>query len=93
MILGNVQDAARRDPQAPQGYASHPTDTRLVEAALLAEGLLDRSYAGDGSFGTKTVEAYASWQRRCGYSGADADGIPGMTTLKVLGAHHGFAVH
>jgi hypothetical protein len=46
----------------------------------------------DGSFGSLTVNAYARWQKRLGYSGTAADGIPGMTSLKKLGAKHGFDV-
>lgn len=90
--LKNVIAAAKTDPRAAQGHTTHPADVRPVEAALRAEGLLDAKYAGDGSFGSLTVAAYAKWQRRCGYQGADADGIPGKTTLVKLGAKHGFDV-
>ena len=63
----------------------------VVERALAAEGLLTPSLV-DGAFGTSTVSAYAAWQRRCGYHGADADGIPGHDSLVRLGQAHGFAV-
>lgn len=90
--LKNVIAAAKADPKAAQGHATHPADVKPVEAALHAEGLLAAKYASDGSFGSLTVDAYASWQRKCGYSGKDADGIPGETTLKKLGSKHGFTV-
>ncbi|MEU7243412.1 peptidoglycan-binding domain-containing protein [Streptomyces sparsogenes] len=90
--LSNLIDAARRDPKAAQGKASHPADVKPVEAALKAEGLLSASYAADGSFGSLTVAAYKAWQRRCGYSGSAADGIPGKASLEKLGAKHGFKV-
>lgn len=90
--LSNIIDAAKTDPPAPQGYASHPNDTRFVEHALVLEGLLDNQWASDGSFGSKTVEAYSIWQQRLGYTGADADGIPGRTSLTALGHRHGFIV-
>ncbi|MFF7408694.1 CHAP domain-containing protein [Streptomyces lydicus] len=90
--LSNVIEAAKRDPKAPQGHTTHPADVRLVEAALKAEGLLSAKYASDGSFGTLTQEAYKAWQKRLGYSGSDADGIPGLTSLTKLGARHGFGV-
>lgn len=90
--VANVINAAQTDPDAAQGHTSHPTDVKPVEAALAAEGLLDKAYAFDGSFGSLTVTAYAAWQRRCGYSGADANGIPGRTSLTKLGAKHGFKV-
>ncbi|MFE3197155.1 hypothetical protein [Embleya sp. NPDC059237] len=89
--LAAVIDAARRDPSAPQGSASHRTDSLIVEQALQAEGLLASSWV-DGSFGTRTTAAYATYQQRLGYSGSDADGIPGRTSLTRLGSQHGFEV-
>jgi peptidoglycan hydrolase-like protein with peptidoglycan-binding domain len=41
--------------------------------------------AVDGNFGAQTLSAYARWQRRLGYSGLDASGMPGETSLKRLG--------
>jgi GH25 family lysozyme M1 (1,4-beta-N-acetylmuramidase) len=90
--LANVVAAAQQDPQATQGHESHPADVKPVEAALAAEGLLDKRYAYDGSFGSLSVKAYAEWQKKCGFSGADANGIPGRKTLAALGAKHGFTV-
>lgn len=49
---------------------------RLVKAALKAE-----------KCGT-----YKAWQIKLGYTGADADGIPGKATLTALGDRHGFRV-
>ncbi|MGD6761343.1 N-acetylmuramoyl-L-alanine amidase [Streptomyces sp. BH097] len=88
--LSQLAAAARSNPTAkgqPVTYAG----VRTVEAALVDEGLLSKTYS-DGHYGTTTVTAYAAWQRRCGYSGAAADGIPGKTTLARLGAKHGFDV-
>lgn len=90
--LKNVIAAARTDPGAAQGHRTHPADVKPVEAALKAEGLLPAAYASDGSFGAATVAAYAAWQRHLKFSGADANGIPGETSLKALGAEHGFTV-
>ncbi|MET9023697.1 peptidoglycan-binding domain-containing protein [Actinopolymorpha sp. NPDC004070] len=92
--LAAVTRAAKLDPKRPQGAVTPGAadDVRLVERALAAEGLLSSQYASDGSFGTRTVAAYARWQRRCGYSGADADGVPGSESLKKLGVKHGFRV-
>ncbi|MFD7994556.1 GH25 family lysozyme [Streptomyces mexicanus] len=90
--LSNVVAAARKDPDAAQGHQTHAADVRIVEAALKAEGLLSAKYASDGSFGSTTVAAYRKWQQRCGYSGADADGIPGKASLTKLGKKHGFTV-
>jgi hypothetical protein len=90
--LAHVVEAANTDPHAAQGHASHPGDVKPVEAALAAEGLLDKKYAADGSYGSLTVTAYAEWQKRCGFTGADANGIPGHKTLTDLGNKHGFTV-
>lgn len=56
----------------------------LVEQALVAQGLLASSYV-DGHFGTKTVDAYAAWQRAQGFTGLGANGIPGRASLTALG--------
>ncbi|MGW5126672.1 peptidoglycan-binding protein [Streptomyces sp. NPDC004069] len=88
--LSKLIAAARTDPPkagTPVSYAG----VKTVEAALAAEGLLAKSYV-DGHFGTTTVKAYAAWQRRLGYTGRDADGIPGSTSLTKLAAKHGFTV-
>jgi hypothetical protein len=90
--LSQLVAAAKKDPPARQGHVTYMAGVNLVEAALVAEGLLGKQYAGDGSYGSTTVAAYAAWQRRLGYSGSGADGIPGMTSLKKLGAKHGFDV-
>lgn len=92
--LAHVVAAARKDPAAAQGHTTYKAEVLLVEKALKAEGLLLAGYV-DGSFGTKTVTAYARWQRSPvggGYTGADADGIPGEKSLKLLAARHGFTV-
>lgn len=92
--LAHVVAAARKDPAAAQGHTTYKAEVLLVEKALKAEGLLAAAYV-DGSFGTKTVTAYARWQRSPaggGYTGTDADGIPGAKSLKLLAARHGFTV-
>jgi peptidoglycan hydrolase-like protein with peptidoglycan-binding domain len=89
--LKHIVYAAQHDPAAAQGHTSYKTEVLLVERALKAEGLLSGTYV-DGSFGTKTVSAYKAWQKRLGYSGSAADGIPGQTSLAELGRRHGFSV-
>jgi len=90
--LSRLVTAAKTDPGARQGHVTYMAGVNLIEAALVAEKLLAKTYAGDGSYGSMTRDAYAKWQRRLGYSGTAADGIPGMTSLKKLGAKHGFDV-
>lgn len=89
--LAHVVAAARRDPSAAQGHTTHKAEVLIVERALSAEHLLDAAYV-DGSFGTKTRTAYAVWQRKLGYSGTAADGVPGRSSLQRLGSKHGFVV-
>ncbi|WP_244188836.1 endolysin [Streptomyces yokosukanensis] len=89
--LEHIVYAAQHDPPAAQGHTSYKTEVLLVEKALQAEKLLAAQYV-DGSYGSLTVNAYARWQKSLGYSGSAADGIPGMTSLKKLGAKHGFDV-
>ena len=88
--LSRLIAAARTDPAKPGAPVSY-AGVKVVEQALVKEGLLEARLA-DGHFGTATKAAYASWQRRCGYSGTDADGIPGRTTLTALAKKRGFTV-
>jgi hypothetical protein len=88
--LSDLVRAALTNPPAvgtPVTYSG----VKTVEASLVAEGLLKASLA-DGHYGTATVTAYAAWQRKCHFSGRDADGIPGLTSLKLLAEKHDFAV-
>ncbi|WP_224280650.1 peptidoglycan-binding protein [Streptomyces sp. LS1784] len=89
--LSHLTAAARTDPGAAQGHQTYGSEAQIVEQALADEGLLQQRWV-DGSFGTRTVSAYAAWQRRCGYSGAAADGIPGRATLERLASAHQFTV-
>ncbi|MEO3826486.1 peptidoglycan-binding protein [Actinomadura sp. B10D3] len=57
----------------------------LVERALRDRKLLAAKWV-DGYFGTTTVAAYAKYQKSLGYTGLDANGLPGKTSLAELGA-------
>ena len=93
--LSELIKAAKANPKAPGTPVTYK-GVKTVEDALVAEGLLAKSLA-DGHFGTATVTAYQKWQLKL-YPGAStkpggaADGIPGMDSLKKLGAKHGFTV-
>ncbi|WP_327403816.1 N-acetylmuramoyl-L-alanine amidase [Streptomyces sp. NBC_01288] len=87
--LSQLIAAAKADPSAKQGHVTYMTGTNLTEAALVKLGYLAKTYAGDGSFGSTTVAAYAKWQRHLGYTGDDANGIPGKTSLGKLGSQTG----
>ncbi|OPC81804.1 hypothetical protein B4N89_13440 [Embleya scabrispora] len=88
--LSRLMAAARSNPAAAGTPVTY-SGVRQVENSLVGEGLLALDLA-DGHYGTATVRAYAAWQRRLGYTGSDADGIPGRTSLERLGAKHGFKV-
>lgn len=60
---------------------------KVLQAALKAEGF---TVTVDGVFGKQTRAAYQAWQRKCGYRGTGADGVPGPRSLASLGARHGF---
>jgi hypothetical protein len=45
-----------------------------------------------GIFDHRTVVAYSAWQKSLGYTGAAADGRPGLKTLTALGVKCGFTV-
>jgi hypothetical protein len=79
--------AAQLDPARPgnEGTAGSRASVHRVEQALAGKGLLARTYV-DGSFGSKTREAYSAWQGRLGYSGLAANGLPGESSLRQLGA-------
>jgi hypothetical protein len=85
--------AARNDPKRPQGGATPGSadDVRKVENGLVKVGMLDKRYV-DGSFGTKSIDAYAKWQKSLGFKGKAADGIPGRVSLQRLGDKAGFKV-
>ena len=64
-----------------------PENARLVydlQNALIAKGYSIPA-GPTGYFGTRTKQAVAQFQRSLGFSGDQADGIPGPQTLRRLG--------
>lgn len=92
--LHDIQGSAHADPPAPQGVTTNFVQVSIVQRALVSEGFLQDSnpWWGRGCFGTMTIAAYAKWQEKLGYSGTDADGIPGWVSLSKLASAHGFRV-
>ncbi|MFJ5032418.1 hypothetical protein ACIQB5_30875 [Streptomyces sp. NPDC088560] len=72
-------------------YGLSNEDIRTVQRALIARGHMIPA-GSTGHFEDQTRAAYAEEQRAQGYTGADADGIPGCTSLSELGRQSGFAV-
>ncbi|MEU1037690.1 peptidoglycan-binding protein LysM [Streptomyces sp. NPDC005907] len=91
--LAHILAARKADRPAPDGHTTYPAEVKVVEAALKAEGFLPAAYASDGSWGTRTDTAYDRFRREVmKLTGTDATGAPGLTSLKALGARHGFTV-
>ncbi|WP_077797067.1 peptidoglycan DD-metalloendopeptidase family protein [Streptomyces sp. JHA26] len=66
-------------------------DVRTVQKALIARGRTIPDGA-TGYFGEQTKAAYRAEQLAQGFRGADADGVPGCTSLTTLGKQAGFSV-
>jgi peptidoglycan hydrolase-like protein with peptidoglycan-binding domain len=75
-------DPRRADDTLTPGAKS---SVLLVEQALAANHLLAAQWV-DGYFGTTTIAAYAKYQKSLGYTGLDASGLPGTTSLTKLGS-------
>lgn len=87
--VAHLNAARAKDIPAPTGHTTYKAEVLVVENALVAEGLLAKQYA-DGSWGTKTDEAYTAFRRRAGYTGSAATGSVGLESLKKLAAKRGF---
>jgi hypothetical protein len=83
--LHRVTDAARHPRRE---WA--PVNVRRVQRALIARGM-NRGQAAalvvNGRYDQATRQAYRTWQERLGYRGQDADGLPGVHSLTLLGAN------
>jgi peptidoglycan hydrolase-like protein with peptidoglycan-binding domain len=80
-VLAAQIDPRRADSTLTPGAKA---SVLAVEQALQAKNLLAAQWV-DGYFGTQTVSAYAAYQRSLGYTGLDANGLPGTTSLTKLG--------
>jgi hypothetical protein len=89
--MARVLAAAQVEPRCGQraGLADNAS-TILVQRALSAKGL---GTTADGWYGNGTTSSYAAWQRRLGYSGIDANGLPGKGSLTTLGANRFRVTH
>lgn len=71
------------------GYGQRNNSVKIVQDAL------NRGFGSvdvDGWWGDQTKGAYRKWQLKLGYTGSDADGHPGPTSLRKLGEKYGFDV-
>lgn len=67
-------------------------DVTVLRKALVKEFGTPTNPDKPGYFGAATKAQYKKWQKKLGYTGTDADGIPGKASLTVLGKKHGFTV-
>ena len=82
--MARVLVAAQIEPDCGQTAAlSDNASTIPVQQALSAKGI---TTTADGWYGNGTTSSYAAWQRRLGYSGIDANGLPGLSSLTSLGS-------
>ena len=83
--MGRALLAAQIDPGRPDTAITPGSKVAVIriERLLRRRGLLAKQYV-DGHFGSSTKAAYAAWQRRLGYSGLAANGLPGVTSLTRL---------
>ncbi|MGH3309889.1 MAG: peptidoglycan-binding protein [Streptomyces sp.] len=95
--LGEKPDGPSKPPPAPPRPTYEPfpgaaffnkdRNSKIITAMgkrLVAEGC-GRYKEGPGPNWTEADrKSYAAWQRKCGYSGKDADGVPGSTSWKKL---------
>jgi peptidoglycan hydrolase-like protein with peptidoglycan-binding domain len=82
-----AKKAASAPKPAATGRSWDPDNGRLVydlQNALIAKGYSIPA-GPTGHFGTRTKQAVRAFQKSLGFRGAQADGIPGPTTLRRLG--------
>lgn len=85
--LSDLKKCAETEPG--HRLSQHPAQVKALARALHREGLLSAvNVTGHYSFAKK--RAYANWQRRLGYTGNDANGIPGAKSLARLCAKYGY---
>ncbi|HNR91008.1 MAG TPA: peptidoglycan-binding domain-containing protein [Dokdonella sp.] len=81
--MAHVVIQAQVEPfRGNQSALAGDADVMRVQSGLNAKGI---STTVDGWYGNGTTSAYATWQRRLGYTGLDATGIPGPSSLAALG--------
>ena len=81
--MERLRVAAQLDQYRPNNGKTRGAvkSVRRIQRQLRRRGI---RVAVDGNFGAQTMNGYARWQRRLGYSGLDASGMPGETSLKRL---------
>lgn len=74
--------------------ARTPNSVRVVQDALKKEFPQSNLAEEYGKvWGLRTKAAYKLWQEKLGFTGADADGFSGKTSMTKLAEKHGFDLH
>ncbi|MDO5501183.1 MAG: hypothetical protein Q4F67_16040 [Propionibacteriaceae bacterium] len=89
LSINRVREVVAHDsnPNTPTGEGMDKELGMLLETALrraLDQAGLPNRNTDDGSLGTMFLESYSRWQGHLGYSGSDADGMPGRDSLAKL---------
>jgi hypothetical protein len=77
------------------GYGNYHAQRVSAISSLKHDGLSPTVYPGPPpgeGFDELFRTAWAAWQRRLGYKGADADGIPGEDSFRKFCAKHGYRI-
>jgi len=77
VVQSQVEPYRGNQPDLPGDSA-----VEMVQQALADKGF---NVTADGWFGNETAAGYSDWQKSLGYSGLAANGIPGPTSLAMLG--------
>ncbi|MEU7039832.1 CHAP domain-containing protein [Streptomyces varsoviensis] len=88
--LAAVVYCATHNADDERKHPAYADSVDRLQAALESEGLLKRGGYVKRILDPATRDAYAAYQRRLGYRGGDADGVPGSASLAKLAAAHGF---
>ncbi|MYR43073.1 peptidoglycan-binding protein [Streptomyces sp. SID5910] len=66
------------------GYGATGSHVTAVGKALVAKGCSAYAEGPGPTWSDADTKSYALWQKKLGYSGSDADGVPGESSLKAL---------
>lgn len=84
-----VKEALNAGSSAPTVHLSRLKPGKRNNDVLMVKRHLDRRGFFKGQmnnyYGTGLQAGYKNWQRHLGYSGSDADGVPGRSSLSRLG--------
>jgi len=85
---GDSDPSPAYEPFPGSGFFTMGRKSPIIKAMrdrLIAEGCNRYQSSSDQDvFGSGDKNSYAAWQRKLGYSGSDADGIPGSTSWGKL---------